>query len=223
MGTQRTLAKLTGYSLILMAIIAGFSLGYALPKFFDNNELELAQKSLTENVALYKLMLLGILVIILLDLFVSWTLYLYFRNDNRKLALYSFVFRIIYTLIFCIATYFLAKNIGQDQNTIVNENYRLFDFTWSIGLIVFGIHLLTVGLLMKRHKLIPSMLWSLTILAGASYIFVHILKTSLPHLTELTSTLNNILALPMALGELGLAFWLIIKGGKTGMQKLPNL
>ena len=103
MNKQRTVAKLTGYSLILMAIIAGFLFGYAFPKIFDNNQLEFVQKNLTENLELYKFMLLGILLVLLLDILVSWTLYLYFRNDNRKLALYSFIFRIIYTLIFCIA------------------------------------------------------------------------------------------------------------------------
>ena len=222
MNNQRTVAKYTGYSLILMAIIAGFSFGYAFPKIFDNNQLELVQKTLIENLGLYKFMLFGILLVILLDILVSWTLYLYFRNDNRKLALYSFIFRIIYTLIFCIATYFLTKNIGQENNTMVIENYKSFEFTWSIGLIIFGVHLLIVGLLMKFHKLIPSILWYLTIIAGASYILVHVLKIAVPLLTELTNNLNNILALPMALGELGLAIWLIIKGGKIEEQKTPN-
>jgi len=68
---------------------------------------------------------------------------------------------------------------------------------------------------MKLHKLIPKILWYLTIVAGVSYIFVHLLKTTSPQLTELNNLINNILALPMTLGELGLAVWLIIKGGKT--------
>lgn len=93
---QRTLAKLTGYALVLMAIIAGFSFGYAFPKIFDNNQLEYTQSNLTENLELYNFMLLGIVLVIVLDLFVSWTLYLYFRNDNKKLALYSSILRIIY-------------------------------------------------------------------------------------------------------------------------------
>ena len=219
MNSQRTVAKLTGYSLILMALIAGFSFGYAFPKFFDKNQLELAHKTVTENLELYKFMLFGISLVILLDILVSWTLYLYFKNENRKLALYSFVFRIIYTLIFCVAIYFLTKNIGQENNTMVIENYKSFEFTWSIGLIIFGVHLLIVGLLMRFHKSIPKMLWYLTIIAGASYILVHLLKIVAPNLTELTNTLNNILALPMALGELGLAIWLIIKGGKIEKEK----
>jgi len=223
MKKQRTVAKYTGYALILMALIAGFSLGYAFPKIYNTNQLELAQNNLFENLELYKFMLFEILLIIILDIAVSWTIYLYFKNDNRKIALYSFIFRIIYTFTFFVATYFLAQNIGQESNSTVIENFKSFEFIWSIGLIIFGIHLLIVGLLMKLHKLIPRILWYLTIIAGASYILVHILKTTFPQLPELTDTLNNILALPMALGELGLAVWLIVKGGKIENKETPIL
>lgn len=208
------IAKITGYSLVLMALIAGFSLGFAYPKFINPNQLEFANIKLTENLELYKLMLSGILFIIILDILVSWTLFQYFKKDSGKYALLSFISRMIYTLIFCIATYFLAKNIEQSDNEIVLHNYNLFQIIWSVGLIIFGIHLVIVGVLVKLHKSIPGILWYLTIIAGFSYIVVHILKISCPDLTDFTITLNNILTLPMALGELGLALWLIIKGGK---------
>lgn len=221
MNRQRTIAKITGYSLVLMALIAGFSLGFAYTKFHDASQPRFAQKILTENLELYKFMLLGILFIIVLDILVSWTLFQYFKNDNKKYALLTFILRIIYTIIFCVATYLLTKNIEQTNNEIVLDNYDLFQFIWSIGLIIFGFHLLIVGLLMKLHKSVPKFLWYLTIIAGASYILVHLLKTTLPQFTEFTATLNNILALPMALGELGLAIWLIVKGGKIETKETP--
>ena len=217
MVKNRILAKITGYSLVLMAVIAGFSFGFAFPKIYNPSQLDFAQSNLTENLQLYKFMLFGILFVLFLDILVSWTLYLYFKNDNKKLALLSCILRIIYSMIFGIATYYLVKNIGQpnNDNLIVIENYKSFQNIWSIGLIIFGIHLLIVGVLMKLHKLIPKILWYLTIIAGTSYILVHVLKTTSPQLSELNNSMNNILALPMALGELGLAVWLIIKGGKT--------
>jgi hypothetical protein len=217
MTNSRTIAKLTGYSLLLMAAIAGFSFGYAFPQIYEPAQIDSAQSKLLANLQLYNFMLLGIVLVILLDLMVSWTLYLYFKNDNSKLALLSGFLRLIYTLIFSIATYHLAKNITQLDygNTTIVENFKSFQFIWSLGLIVFGFHLVIVGLLMKLHKFIPGILWYLTIFAGASYILVHGLKATQPQSTALINTLNNILALPMALGELGLAIWLLIKGGKT--------
>jgi len=212
---NRTFARLTGYSLIIMTIAAGFSLGFVFPKIFNESQLHFAQNNISENVTLYKWMLTGLTVVLFLDILVSWTLYEYFKNDNRLLAFLSATFRIIYSLIFGIAILYLSKNIGQYNNAIVIENYNLFQMIWSIGLIVFGIHLLIVGVLMKLHKLMPGILWYLMIIAGVSYILIHLLKTVFPQLTELSNLLNSILGLPMALAELCLAVWLIAKGGKT--------
>ncbi len=202
---KRTFARLTGYSLIIMAISAGFSLGFVFPKIFNESQLYFAQSAIAENVNLYKWMLIGLTIVLLLDILVSYSLYEYFKNDNKKMALLSSIFRLLYSLLFGIAIFFLSKNIGQSNNTLVIENYNLFQMIWSIGLIVFGIHLLIVGVLMKLHKVIPKILWSLMLIAGMSYILIHSLKTVSPQLTELSNTLNTILGLPMAISELCLA------------------
>jgi len=206
---------MTGYSLILMAVAAGFSIGYAFPKFFNVNQLDITRSNLSGNLQFYVSMLIGIVLVIILDFLVSWTIYQFFKNDNKKVALLSLIMRIIYAVIFGAAVYFLVANLGQgNNNDLLNSNFNSFETVWSLGLIVFGLHLLAVGILMKIHRNIPKVLWILTLIAGISYVVVHILKSTLPQLSEFTGTLNNILALPMALGEIGLALWLIIKGGK---------
>jgi DMSO reductase anchor subunit len=216
MVNNRNIAKLAGYSILLMAMVAGFSFGFAFPKIYNPVQIDTYQSSLTANLQLYKFMLLGILTVLILDVLVAWTLYLYFKNDNKKLALLSCFLRIIYTFLFSIATYYLTKNLAQPNynSEIIIENYESFQTIWSIGLIIFGLHLLVVGVLMKLHKRIPGILSYLMLLAGTSYILVHGLKSTLPQLTDLIRLLNNVLAFPMAIGELGLAFWLLIKGGK---------
>ena len=215
MSRYRTIAKISGYALILMALTAGFAIGYAFLKFYDKTQLELLLKIFTENYSLYKLMLIGLSVTLILDFVVSWTLYQFFRDDNKKIAFISFVLRVTYTFILGLATYYLLTNLkpGIDNKTLL-ENYNSFDKIWTAGLIIFGGHLLAIGLLMKLHKKIPKALWILTIIAGAAYIIVHLLKVMFPHLSELNEILNNVLSLPMALGEICLAIWLIIKGGK---------
>ena len=220
MNKQRTNAILTGYSLILMAVVAGFSIGYVFPKFFDVKQHVLTQINLQENMRLYSLMLSGIIVVIILDILVSWTIYQFFKHDYKKVALISFILRILYATIFGVATYFLAANLQQgNDNELLNRNFNSFETVWTLGLIVFGLHLLAVGLLMKAHRNIPKALWILALIAGGSYVLVHILKSTLPQLSGFTETLSNILALPMALGELALAIWLIIIGGKHKSNK----
>lgn len=213
---NRNIAKITGYSLLLMAIIAGFAFGFAFPKVFNPSQIDFVQSNLAGNLQLYKLMLLAILIVLLLDSLVSWTLYRYFKDDNKKIALLSSILRIIYTVIFGIAAFYLTKNLNHTEisNEIIINNFQLFQSIWSAGLIIFGIHLTFVGILMKLHSRIPKVLWYLTLIAGVSYVIVHFLKLTLTQ-SDIVSNLEMILALPMAIGELGLAVWLIIKGGKT--------
>jgi hypothetical protein len=216
MNRQRKNAIITGYSLILMALTAGFAVGYAFPIFYDKYKLELFQKLLSDNISLYKYMLGALIFIVILDIIVSWTLYQFFKEDNRKLSIILLTLRLGYTFIFGIAIYFLFTNLIQGiDNSTINNNYSSFERIWSLGLIIFGGHLFALGILMKLHKKIPKWLWILTIFAGCSYSIVHSLKIILPNSIEFTETLNNLLALPMALGEICLAIWLIVKGGKS--------
>lgn len=214
------IAIITGVSLILMAIIAGFSVGYAFPEFYQPGKLDLLKSNITNNQGLYKSMLGGILTILILDLLVSFTLYKFFKKNNGKLSIISSALRVIYTIIFGIATFFLTKNINPTiiTNHEMNTNIELFQSIWNGGLIVFGIHIFLVGILMNEHKRIPKILCYLTLIAGVSYIIVHLLKLTNFN-SEFITKLEMILILPMTLGELGLAIWLIVKGGKATKLK----
>lgn len=212
---QRQIAITTGVSLILMAGFAGFSIGYAYPEFYQVEHLDLLKEKIVGNQGLYINMLFGILLILILDLVVSYYLYKYFEKDSRKIATLSATFRVMYTVIFAIAAYYLVKNLTTDEltNQIINSNYEQFQTIWNLGLVLFGFHIVLIGWLMRLHQRIPKLLWYLTLFAGICYIILHLLKVTASDSTFVT-TLEMILALPMAAGELGLAIWLLIKGGK---------
>jgi hypothetical protein len=215
MYKNRIFAKSTGYTLLLMAIIAGFAFGFVLPKIFNTSQLDFVQSNLVSNLQLYKWMLLAILIVLLLDILVSWTLYHFFKNDNKKIALLSSILRIVYTAVFGIAAFYLTKNLQLTltSNEIIIQNFQEFQSIWSAGLIIFGLHLFLVGILMKLHQRIPKVLWYFTLIAGVSYVVVHLLKLTLNQ-SDIVGKLEMVLALPMAIGELGLALWLIFKDGK---------
>lgn len=212
---NRTLAKLTGWSLILMAVIAAFAFGFAYSEFYSTEQDEAVKQNLAKNTGLYHGMLASILGIILLDVLVSITLYRYFKNDHKRLSWTAGALRLVYTAVFAVAFYFLLLNLhsAQIENGVLADNFRTFQATWNAGLIVFGGHLLLVGILMKRHQGLPNLLAYITVLAGLSYTVVHTLK-SLEVSPELVEPLEMALALPMVVGELGLAVWLLVKGGK---------
>ena len=220
MNKNRKYALVTGYSLLLMALLAGYVFGFAFPKIYNFTDLNVSQNNVGSQ--LYNFMMLGIIMIMLLDLVVAISLYKYFKNENNKLALWAGFLRIVYSLIFCIAIFYLFQNRNELGTAVFIKNYDLFQRYWSIGLIVFGFHLFIVGILMKGHKSIPTILWFLMLMAGPTYVIIHILKAFWPELTNLIDLLNRIFGLPMALAELGLAVWLIVKGGKVILKRNSN-
>lgn len=214
--TQRKLALSTGWALVLMAVIAGFCIGYALQTFNQPETVASAGPLLQAQKGLYVSMLFGLSVVVVLDLMVSYTLFKFFEQNNRQVSIYSAGLRIIYTLIFSVAIYQLVRNVSTVEitNQAIQRNFDMFQTIWNGGLVIFGMHLLLIGYLMKLHQAIPRFLWVLTFFAGASYLVVHALKFALED-ASFVSTLEMVLALPMALGELGLALWLIVKGAKN--------
>ncbi|MBL1279419.1 MAG: DUF4386 domain-containing protein [Fluviicola sp.] len=212
---NRKTAIITGWSLIMMAIIAGFSIGYAFSAFYQPEQINSLKDKITNNQGLYQNMLIGICIILILDLLISYTLFAYFRKVNKTISLVAGILRIVYTLVFGLATYYLANNLNTNElnNEMISRNFQLFQSIWSGGLVIFGFHIILIGVLMKIHRRVPKTLWYLTLIAGVSYITVHLLKLTNPD-SEFVSTLEMILVLPIAIGELGLAIWLIVKGGK---------
>tara|TARA_R110002096_G_scaffold126532_2_gene273565 strand:+ start:54507 stop:55106 length:600 start_codon:yes stop_codon:yes gene_type:complete len=199
-----------------MALVAGFVFGYALPEFSSAKEGMSLQEFIESKQSLYFAMLAGLIFIQVLDLIVSYTFYKFFLQQHRKMAAISGGLRFLYSLIFIFASLFLFKNLT--DNTVYDEwilsNIQFFHNIWTFGLIIFGIHILLLGYLMKLYGGIHKILWLLALIAGISYSLVSTLKL-LEFEPEFTENLEMILALPMTVGELGLAIWMVVKGGKN--------
>jgi hypothetical protein len=84
-----------------------------------------------------------------------------------------------------------------------------FNSIWSVGLIVFDLHLLALGNLICKSidslKIIPVLL----IAAAISYLFVHIAYLLFPQFKSQIAGIELFLSLPMATGELALGAWII--------------
>ena len=94
---------------------------------------------------------------------------------------------------------------------------------WSIGLIIFGGHLMIVGYLTFRSENIPKLISILLLIASLAYITIHVCYTFLPQLNAFTSVLEAVLTFPMVLGELGFGIWLLFKGGKVPLVRDAGL
>jgi len=92
-----------------------------------------------------------------------------------------------------------------------------FELIWSIGLIIFGVHLLIVGWIAFQLNKIPKIIAILLVLAAIGYIIIHLCTTLLIQQSIIT-TLEFIFNLPMIIGELGFGLWLLFKGGKVSTK-----
>jgi len=220
---EKKLGLLAGISLIVMAIAAGFSYGYVHNSLVVDSP-ETTLQNLISNKSLYLAGLAGWVVIFISDLIVALALFGYFRRTARLASLLTALLRIVYTIILGIGIIQLFRVIPLlSADVAVADTFSAFDVVlrlhlfetiWSLGLIIFGLHLLGLGYLSVKAGSVPSLLGYLLYLSGVLYLFVHVARQIAAFDPDVVGKIENIMGLPMALGEMLLALWLIYKGFK---------
>ncbi|MDQ1771608.1 DUF4386 domain-containing protein [Labilibaculum euxinus] len=199
-------------SLIIMAIAAGFSYGYVYTSLMAKTPLATAQ-NLADNSELLLAGIAGWIVIISTDLIVAFSLCTFFISTNRKISMITAGIRLIYTVFLILAVYQLAAIRFIEQPTVfandITELLGFFEQIWSFGLILFGLHLIGLGYLSIKSTHVPNVLGYLLYLGGVIYSEINIVKNSSLLDVQTVQILVNELALPMALGEMLLAVWMI--------------
>lgn len=221
MNPNNNHAAIAGGAIIAMAMAAGFSYGYVWNTLIDFSDPVQTVENLQKATFLFKTGIVSWLFIVLCDVVVAWALYLLFKRTNPGLALLVALLRIAYTGFLEIAisdlvsaTAFLDGESGLSPE-VLNQQVLLqlesFEDTWSLGLVLFGLHLGALGLLVWQAE-VGNWIWGiLLLLAGFCYTLVHLrnflgLAPNVPW-----DAIENILAFPMTIGELGFALWLLIK------------
>lgn len=218
--TQRKMALVAGLSLIAMAILAGFAYGYGFESIYVANDRTATLMNLNNSKSLLRWVIFSFVIILILDVVVAWALYIFFKQVNESLSLLSGWLRLVYSAFLGIAlinllfVLQLLNNEPHNQVFVMNS-LRIFLDSWSLGLIVFGCHLFLLGYLIFKSDFIPKVFSILTLLASICYLFSSLANLLLTNYEQYKATVDLVLSLPMALGELGLAIWLIFKGGKN--------
>lgn len=210
------MGKIAGFGLLLMAVIAGFTYGYGIATIFIEHNPSLTKTNLITHLLLLKLVILGFLFIFLLDIVVAWSLYYFFNTINRSVSLLAAMMRMGYISFLGMAIYNLVVLNQASQSLEINElfiyqQYQNFMMIWSIGLFIFSIHLLLLGKMCFESDHIPPIIGVLCIVASICYFGTSLASLLYADYVKYKSMLDLYLSLPMALGELGLAFWLILK------------
>lgn len=228
--SQRKSALIAGISLLLMAVVAGLSYGYLHGNLIVADDAQATLENLKTSTGLFYTEIFGWTIIFLLDAVVAWALFHFFAKTNRGLAFLSSFLRVIYTAVLGIAIYNLPKVL-----TLINKHFaqvnvegpatevmnylNSFEDIWSKGLILFGLHLMILGYLVFKADFVPKVWGVLLVIAGVSYTYLHGMHAFFPHMKEQLVMIESILSLPMIVGEVGFAIWLVVKGGKLKRPK----
>lgn len=225
--SQRRAAIIAGIAMLVMAGCAAFSVGFVNGSLIVKDDAGATANNILNSLALFRGGVFGWLVILVSDIIVSWALYCFLKQVDNGVALLGAWLRLIYCAILgamilnlvyipLLLSRSYASAVQPDQlNAQVMLFLNAFNSMWSLGLIVFGLHLLIIGRIVLKSGFIPKILGILLLIAALSYVIVHMLHGFFPRFEQTTVILENVLSLPMALGELAFGIWLLIKGGRT--------
>lgn len=208
-----------------MAAVAGFSYGYVHSSLVIPGDISTTSHNIASSIMLFKAEIIGWIVILILDVIVAWSFYIFLKPIDQELALLASWLRLTYAAILGIAILNLIYVLLLSNNASVTDQLQenvafyleAFEMIWSVGLIVFGVHLLIVGWITFYSNSIPKIISILIVLAAIGYIGIHLCKTFLIEQNIIT-TIELIFNIPMIAGELGFGLWLLFKGGRVSIK-----
>ncbi|QYR21312.1 DUF4386 domain-containing protein [Paenibacillus sp. sptzw28] len=226
-------SRATGLGLLLMAVLAMFSNFSVIEGLIVPGDAAATANNIMTKEMLFRGGFIGFVIVLILDVLVSWTLYVLLKPINKNLAMLAALFRLVYTAIFGAALFnflnvlqllsgaeYLTAFTTDQLHAQVMLLIGAFNNGWLIGLVLFGFHLLVVGyLIIKSRGYLPRIIGIFLVIAFAGYVIDSIAHFLLPGYTDYKTIFLLIVAIPGIIGELSLAFWLLIKGVKVELTK----
>jgi Domain of unknown function (DUF4386) len=220
----RQAAVVAGLAYVIITVLALFANFFVLERLTAPDDAATTVSNIANSEVLFRSGVVAFIIVLIADVVVAWGLYVFLQRTNRELSLFAAWFRLIYVAITAAALlnlliavklvdetgYTTSFDAGQ-RNAQVMLFLDAYTYGWSIGLVLFGVHLLLLGLLILKSDDVPSILGILVALAGVGYMVGKIASVLLPDYNDAFLVFIAVLAVP---GELGLTAWLLWKGGK---------
>lgn len=212
-STER-ITFMTGFSLVLMAVIAGMTMGLVFNELFTTNvnEFKIALPGI-ESTFIWGLV--AWFLILGLDLVVSWGIYRIYCEKNNKRARFVAILRLVYSVFLAVAisklvqVYFLLTDSKVNIVQIFDLVHE-FQSIWHFGLIIFGFHLIFLSKLVCDKKVILRIISLLLLLAGLGYVISNCADLLIENYEQIRLKVELVFIFPMIFGELGWGIWLMI-------------
>ena len=208
---ERTAAILAAVSIIVMALAALGAYGVIHGRLVVHGDGAATAGNIGAARGLF-FMEIGLwMLIALTDAAAAIALWRFFALVDGKLSLVMAGSRILYSLSLIAGIVFLVRAAGSPDPL---ESVGLFERLWSLGLIVFGLHLTLLAGISFKSGFVPG-IWSwLLVAAGPSYALIHSLKNLGPTFAPASAALETFLSVPMTVAEVGFAVWLLVRGAR---------
>ncbi|HEU4866347.1 MAG TPA: DUF4386 domain-containing protein [Actinomycetota bacterium] len=221
----RNAGLVAGVAILLMSALAIFGNFIVLEGLVTPGDASATAKAITGSLLTFRLGIVSLLMIVVLDVVVSWGLFRAFAPVNEGLSRLAAWFRLAYSGVFLVAIghlagvvrllgtegYLAAFSLEQRQVQALLE-INAFTDIWDAGLVLFGAHLLIAGFLTYRSGFVPKFVGVLLVIAGFGYIFDSVAATmaggAFPAISSFTF-----------LGEFVLALWLVVRGRRIRLDR----
>jgi hypothetical protein len=217
----RKAALIAGFGLLIMTIFYVFADFFIFQKLIVPGDATTTANNIMANDLLFRTGICCILIVLICDIVVAWSLYIFLKQVNKSLSLLTAWFRLMYAAVLGMAmlnfVVVLILLSGADYLAVFETSQlhakvllflNAFYDIWALGLIVFGFHLVALGYLAFRSDYIPNILGIVLITAGLGYLIDYFSKI-------LFTNINLEISMVVGWGELIFMFWLLYKGGKT--------
>ena len=201
--TSRTLARVAGFSYLVIFVAAIFANFFVLESI-----LRAPLQTIQEDHLSVRFGILAFLITVVFDVIVAWALFELFRT--HALSGLSTLFRMMHAAIMGTAIFALPATLEMTNPEAILVQVAVFNTIWLIGLFFFGIHLILLGKILGKPKVIAVFL----IIAGIMYMTDTAAHFLLVNYEKYGSLLLALVAVPSILGEMSLAVWLLLQGGK---------
>jgi hypothetical protein len=215
------LARATGLLYLVLAVFGMFS-AMVLESLVVPGDAQATADSILGSRWLFGSSLVTWLVVVVADVAVSVAFYLLLRPVSHALSLLAAALRLVYSAVLAavVLNLFDAFRLltgaqgavfldEQQRQAMASAALETFSAGFLLALILFGVHLLTLGSLLHRSRYLPRVLGALLVAAGVGYIADSLAGLLLADHGRLVSA---VLLTPAVLGELGLTAWLLLRG-----------
>lgn len=217
---MKAMAKASGIAYLLI-FISGFYANFAiLENLVDLDNSEQTTLNIINDSIQFRHGLIAFFIMLISDVFLIWSLFKITEPTQKIVPYIASLFRGLHASFFLVAlvqlnkiyTITSGKTNSSELQTRVIDLFKKFDEFWTIGLLFFGIHLLSLGFLAFKSNYINRFISFLLIIAAIGYFIDGLSKLFLPSYHEYQSYFQAIVVFTGVIGELSFTIWLLVKG-----------